>query len=165
MKVVALDPGVSGALAALEGGTVIALVDLPVHLIAARGRGLRAELDVPGLHALLAELTPVDHVFIERVGPMPKQGIVSSWRFAEAFGATKAVVLTMGTPLTLVAPKAWQRFHGIGPASDEARQRAVQLYPDAIDQLRRRRDNHRADALLIADYGRLQLGSTQQAAA
>jgi crossover junction endodeoxyribonuclease RuvC len=165
MMLLGLDPGIAtAALAALEDHSVIALVDLPVHMIPARGRGLRAELDVPGLHALLAGLAPVDHVFVENVGPMPKQGIISTWRFAEAYGAIKAVVLTMGMPLTLVPPKAWQRFHGIGPAPDEARQRAVRLYPDAIDQLRRRRDNHRADALLIADYGRRQLGSTLQTA-
>jgi crossover junction endodeoxyribonuclease RuvC len=164
--ILGVDPGVAtGALAVLNGTVVVSLIDLPVHMIPAKRRGLRAELDGPALHALLSELGVVGHVFIESVGPMPRQGIVSTWRFAEAYGAIKAIVVTMGFPMTLVMPKEWQRFHGIGPTPDEARQRAVQLYPDAISALNRKRDANRADALLIADYGRRKLHSAVQEAA
>jgi hypothetical protein len=147
-------------LAVVNGSQVVSLLDLPVLMIPAKGRALRAELDGPALHTLLAELGTIDHVFIESVGPMPKQGIVSTRRFAEAYGAIKAIVLTMGFPMTLVLPKTWQRFHGIGPAPDEARRRAGQLYPDAVAALARKRDAHRADALLLATYGRHKLSNS-----
>jgi hypothetical protein len=70
----------------------------------------------------------------------------------------------MGFPMTLVSPKTWQRHHGIGPAPDEARRRAGQLYPDAAAALSRRRDGNRADALLIAAYGLHQLSQRELAA-
>jgi crossover junction endodeoxyribonuclease RuvC len=161
MLVIGIDPGVAtSALAALGGSSVISLVDLPVHMIPARGRGLRAELDGPALHIMLAELGPVAHVFIESIGPMPKQGIASTWRFAEAYGTIKAIVMTMGFPVTLVSPKTWQRFHGIGRTGDEARRRAGQLYPDATSALARKRDSHRADAVLLAAYGMHKLANS-----
>jgi crossover junction endodeoxyribonuclease RuvC len=52
-----------------------------------------------------------------------------------------------------VRPIDWQRHHHIGKAPDEARRRAVQLYPELHPQLARKRDHHRADALLLARYG------------
>jgi hypothetical protein len=42
----------------------------------------------------------------------------------------------------------------IGASPDAARQRAVQLYPALAPMLSRKRDQHRADALLLACYGR-----------
>ena len=55
--------------------------------------------------------------------------------------------------MSFVAPQQWQRHHGIGGAPDAARQRAVQLFPDVSALLGRKKDNQRADALLIAAYG------------
>jgi hypothetical protein len=60
----------------------------------------------------------------------------------------------MGIPITLVLPRAWQSYHGIGPTPDAARQRAVQLYPALAPRLARKADSNRADALLLAAHGR-----------
>ena len=63
------------------------------------------------------------------------------------------MLVTMGVPLTFVLPQVWQKHHGVGPAPDAARQRAAQLYPAIAPQLARKRDEHRADALLLAAFG------------
>jgi hypothetical protein len=47
-------------------------------------------------------------------------------------------------------PQEWQKHHRIGAATDAARQRAVQLYPDLAPLFARKRDQHRADPLLLA---------------
>lgn len=152
--IIGIDPGTAtGALAALDA-LGAAVWDLPVHLLAARGRGPRTTLDLAGLHRRLAELGKIAHAYIELVGPMPKQGIVSTWRFAEAYGALRGLIVAMGIPHTLVQPRAWQRFHGIGGEPDAARRRAVELFPEVAGDLARKKDAHRADALLIAAYGR-----------
>jgi crossover junction endodeoxyribonuclease RuvC len=155
--ILGLDPGTSGAIAALDGHEVALLADLPVHMLAAKGRGDRAELDVHTLHTLIAGLGPIEHVFVERVAARPGNGSVSMFRFGQACGAIYATLVVLGISITLVQPKAWQRHHGIGPTPDAARQRAVQLYPAIAPRLARKADGNRADALLIADYGRRRL--------
>jgi crossover junction endodeoxyribonuclease RuvC len=151
--ILGLDPGTRGAIAALEGGAVVLLEDLPVHTLAVRGRGDRAELDTHTLHALIAELGLVAHAFVEKVTARPGNGSVSMFRFGQAVGAIDATLAVMKIPTTFVLPRAWQRHHGIGPTPDAARQRAMQLYPASAPQLARKADGNRADALLVASYG------------
>ena len=165
-RLVAIDPGLQGGIAVLDQDEVILLTDLPVHKIGVVGKKtLRAELDLHGLHALLAEHAPYAHAFIERVGPMPKQGVTSMFRFGVSFGAIQGIVAAMEIPLTLVRPQLWQAHHGCGPSPDAARQRAVQLYPQIAPRLVRKADANRADAVLIASYGlyRLRLEPRQAA--
>jgi crossover junction endodeoxyribonuclease RuvC len=151
--VLAIDPGVQGAFAVLNADGVVALDDLPVHQVRhPRGKKLRAELSLHGICVLLRQHDP-DHVFLERVGPMPKQGLSSTWRFAFSAGGIYGVVVANGRACTFVAPQVWQRHHRISSAPDEAIQRAMQLFPALAPRLARKRDEHKADAVLIAVYG------------
>ena len=152
--ILGIDPGTHGAIAALDGREVVLLADLPVHMVAAKGRGDRAELDVHTLHGLIADLGQVEHAFVERVAARPGNGSVSMFRFGQACGAIYATLVVMEIPLSFIQPKAWQRHHGIGPSPEAARQRAVQLFPQVASRLGRKADGNRADALLIACYGR-----------
>jgi crossover junction endodeoxyribonuclease RuvC len=151
--ILGLDPGTHGAIAALENDDIALLEDLPVHMLAAKGRGDRAELDAHGLHRLIAGIGPIAHAFVEKVGARPGNGSVSMFRFGMACGVVYATLAAMEIPTTFVLPRAWQRYHGIGPSADAARQRAVQLYPKLAPRLARKADGNRADALLIAAYG------------
>lgn len=154
MRIVAIDPGLQGGIAVLSDQEVILLTDLPVHRVnRSSTKVLRAELDLHGLAELLAEHGPYSHAFIEKVGPMPKQGVTSMFRFGVSFGAIQGIVAALGIPMTLVQPKTWQGFHRCGPSPDAARQRGVQLYPSVAPLLARKMDANRADALLIAAYG------------
>jgi crossover junction endodeoxyribonuclease RuvC len=156
VMILGVDPGIHGAVAALDGREIVLLADFPMHVVAAKGRGDRAELDVHSLHALIAELGPIEHAFVERVTARPGDGSVSMFRFGQACGAIYATLAVMKIPTTFVLPRAWQRHHGIGPTPDAARQRAVQLYPQIAPQLARKADGNRADALLVACYGQAQ---------
>jgi crossover junction endodeoxyribonuclease RuvC len=153
--VLGLDPGVTGAFAML--GDTALVGDLPVFA-AQHGRSakVRAELDLHSFRGLLAGYE-IEHAFIERVAARPGQGTVSMFRFGEAAGAIYGLVVGFGLPVTFITPQRWQKHHGIGASPDAARQRAVQLYPVIAPQLARKRDQHRADALLLAVYGLHQL--------
>jgi crossover junction endodeoxyribonuclease RuvC len=160
MRIVAIDPGLQGGIAVLSDEEVILLSDLPVHRVGVAGKKtLRAELDLHGLHILVAKHMPYGHCFLEKVGPMPKQGVTSTFRFGTSFGAIQGIVTALGIPMTLVRPQTWQGFHHCGPSPDAARQRATQLYPSVAPLLARKMDANRADAVLIAHYGRYQLRS------
>ena len=159
----ALDPGISGAYALLSGDSVL-VDDLPVHQ-AQHGRSakVRAELDLHGLRALITA-QPVAHVFLERVAARPGQGVTSMFRFGQSSGQLYGLVIGLGLPVTFIAPQQWQKHHGIGGAPDAARQRAVQLFPHLAPLLARKCDQHRADALLQAVYGRHALRLEREAA-
>lgn len=102
---------------------------------------------------MLTEHAPFAHAFIERVNAMPRQGVTSTFRFGFATGAVADIITALGIPTTWVLPRDWQAFHRIRGGDDAARQRATQLFPRIAPELARKRDVHRADALLIAGYG------------
>ena len=151
--VLAFDPGLTGAFA-LVGYQSTLVDDLPVHQTQhGRSGKKRGELD---LHALREELhqRPILHVFIERVAARPGQGVTSMFRFGEASGALYGLMVGLMFPVTFVTPQEWQKHHRVGASPDAARQRCCQLYPDLVASFARKRDNHSADALLLASYGR-----------
>jgi crossover junction endodeoxyribonuclease RuvC len=159
MNVAGIDPGLTGALAIIDEYRVVFVDDLPVHQIRA-GKRARAELDLGGMREVLASLTYV-HVFIEQVAARPGQGVTSMFRFGFTAGQIIGIVAGLRVPYSLVPPQRWQRLTGCGPAPDEARRRAGQLYPDAVQYLTRKRDAGRADAILIARSGLMTLRPAQ----
>jgi hypothetical protein len=128
-------------------------MDLPV-LKTQHGQAgkVRAELDLFALRGLLRNHR-VQHCIVERATARPGQGVTSMFRFGEAAGAVTGLLVGLGIPHSIVTPRDWQRHHRIGGAPDAARQRALELHPELADQLRRKKDSHRADAVLLAMYG------------
>ena len=163
--VLGIDPGLSAGYAVYGPATQPLLDDIPVHQ-AQHGRAakVRAELDIHACAAAWASL-PLDHVFIEDISSRPGQSVTAVRRYAYAAGSLYGVVVTLGLPVTLVAPQAWQKYHRIGPSPDAARQKAVQLFPRIAARIARVKDQHRADALLIALYGYAQLDHRTENAA
>jgi len=59
----------------------------------------------------------------------------------------------LGIPFTFVSPSVWKRAMGLNGTDKEfARTRAKHFFPTA--ELHRVKDHNRAEALLIAAYGR-----------
>jgi crossover junction endodeoxyribonuclease RuvC len=133
-------------------GEVIGIGDLPVFAVAKANRKLRTELDIHGLCSLLRE-AQVNRAVVEQVSAMPKQGVTSTFRFGYAAGSIYGAVAALALPVRFVTPQRWQQYHRIGRGPDDAVRRVVQLYPALHEQLNRKRDHHRADAVLIALYG------------
>jgi crossover junction endodeoxyribonuclease RuvC len=152
MRIVAgVDVGLSGAVALVTETEVLAVFDMPVHSIAAGKKGKRAELDLAGLRGILSRR--IDHVVIEKVSARPGQGVTGMFRFGYAAGAVAGMVAALGLAHTYLIPRTWQRLAGCGAAGDSARQRAAQLFPAVVSELRRKRDGGRADAILLAYAG------------
>jgi crossover junction endodeoxyribonuclease RuvC len=151
MRICGIDVGLTGAWAIVDGHRVVFVDHYLLHLIK-RGGTTKSYLDLGGIHELLRQ-HPVDHTYIEEVGTRPGEGRVSAHRFGKAAGQIEGLVVGLGRPYSLVTPQRWQRVAGCGPSPDAARQRAGQLYPDAVQFLTRKKDAGRADAILIAHYG------------
>jgi len=87
---------------------------------------------------------------IESVHSMPKQGVVSSFKFGKSFGFLIGLLTGLEIPYTLVTPQKWQKAmecltHGDKNVSKAAAQRR---WPDV------KWTHAIADAALIAEYGR-----------
>ena len=151
--VIGIDPGLDGAIAWLDGDGHYLVWDTPtakdgrhrVYLLSEmRALLLNATVGVQGTH----------HVFIEKVHSMPRQGVASSFNFGDGFGSWKGLVAGLALPMTLVTPQRWQKtiLDGMQGGKDASIIRALELFP--LADLKRKKDHGRADALLIAEYGR-----------
>jgi len=161
MIVLGIDPGLSGAIAACKDGHW-SVRDCPVleGQKTKAGRKVAARsCDPAGMADLVAEMAgPGCHAFVEKVGPMPRQGVTSTFGFGAGYGMWLGVLAAMGIPYTLVAPQRWKgvMMDGMDRGKGASIIRAKQLFPSLSGDLSRAKDDGRAEALLICEYGRRQ---------
>ena len=85
---------------------------------------------------------------------MPKQGVASTWTFAEGYGVVLGVLGALQVPVRLVTPRTWKEAAGLGKDKNASRQRAVELWPHCSLLFARVKDDGRAEAALIARQDR-----------
>jgi crossover junction endodeoxyribonuclease RuvC len=149
--VIGIDPGLTGAVAVLNDG--IRVFDMPVS---AKVSGKGQQVNAHDLATLLRSWMPGSRVtvYVEKVASMPKQGVASTFNFGETAGVIRGVVAALGLELLYVTPQKWKKHLGLlNMQKDAARTLAIQLYPGLADDLARKKDGGRADAILIARYG------------
>jgi hypothetical protein len=76
------------------------------------------------------------------------------------FGVWLGILGALGLAHTRIRPSVWKRHLGLTSDKEQARLRAMQLFPGA--DLRHKRDHGRAEALLLAWYGWQHLGCPGQ---
>lgn len=150
---IGIDPGLGGAVAFVKGDAA-SVYDTP-HV----GGGVRPEYLVGGMRDLFAMADADDcRAVIEAVHAMPRQGVVSTFRFGRGLGLWEGLLAGLGIPYEMVTPQRWRKDLGIPNGADKAasRVRAQQLFPGLADQLARVKDDGRAEALLLAEWRRRQ---------
>jgi len=149
-----IDPGLSGAVAILDqGGGLILLDDLPTM---ANGNGKAKVgrcIDSAGLAAMIRPYAGrVALATVERVAAMPGQGVAGVFSLGDTFGAVRAVLACTGVPVALVPASTWKRRYRLDSDKERCRARAIELFP--LAGLHRKKDHNRAEALLLANHGR-----------
>lgn len=149
MRLVGIDPGATGALVMLQDREPIEWVMMPTIQV-----GTSTRVNAAGIANWLKVCDP-HHVYIERVGPMPKQGVTSTFNFGHSVGTIMGVVAALEIPHTLVDPKTWKKAAGlIGTDKDASRARALQMWPNWRDLDKKVRGQAYADAAFIALVGK-----------
>jgi hypothetical protein len=155
---IAIDPGIRGAIAFFGPGDRIAVHDMPTRAKPGNTK-IRNEIDPKALQALLRRFAPADEkglVVMENLNTFAG-GSVQTMGSLEA---TKAVICTVcelsGFDMAFVSPKTWQGFYGIKrtTASDTKTQSlklARELF--GMEYCPLQKHDGRADALLIGRYG------------
>lgn len=159
MIIVGIDPGLTGAIGILgHRAEYLGVHDLPTmqRMHAPRKGGVMGQINPAELERLLAEhLGGFDknelHVFIETPIAFPKQQIQSVASSFLTAGLIEGVVGARHYPHTLVKPADWKKALGLSESKEQARAKAIRLWPPA--PLNLVKHHNRAEALLIAKYG------------
>lgn len=159
MIVIGIDCGLTGALAALQDGRLVALHDLPTIANGSTAK-VRRQVDPAGLAAILRDLRTEFagewfHVVVEKPAAMPGQGSASTFSLGDSLGCVRGVLAAKGLPTEFVSPASWKKTMGVTADKEQVRARAVQLFPDA--GLHRMKDHGRAEAILLALFGHRKL--------
>lgn len=100
----------------------------------------------------LLDSLPVSSVVIEKQGARPGQGVSSVFNLGMSYGQILGCLSTLELKHVMVSPHMWKKHMKLGKEKDHARQLAMQLFPKLNDDLQRKKDEHRAEALLLAEY-------------
>ena len=153
MKIIGIDPGLSGAIAILENKNVLKLFDMPVM---AEGKKNKKQLNSAQLVNIIKKnIYKSDDiaVVVEQVNAMPGQGVTSMFNFGQTFGAIKGVCAALNLPIFFVRPSKWKKyFELINSSKDSSRTKVIEMYPSLSSQLSKKKDVNKSDAILIARY-------------
>ena len=153
MKIIGIDPGLSGAIAILENNKVLNIFDIPVM---SEGKKNKRQLNSALLVNLLKEnITNEEEiaVVVEQVNAMPGQGVTSMFNFGQTFGAIKGISASLNLQIYFVRPSKWKKhFDLLNSSKDASRTKAIEMYPTFADQLSKKKDVNKSDAILIARY-------------
>lgn len=163
MIIIGIDPGLSGAVAFIETASdVVVIQDTPVetvsrrrvYLVASMGDLLEAHMQDSQFGTRRTDC----HAFIEYQQTFPGMPPRSMFSIGYGYGLWVGLLAGMNIPYTIVKPPVWKRGVDLPKGSDKKASvaRAQQLYPRESGRLPRGKDG-RAEALLIAEYGRRSL--------
>ena len=153
MKIIGIDPGLSGAIAVLENNKVLNIFDIPVM---SEGKKNKRQLNSALLVNLLKENINKKEevaVVVEQVNAMPGQGVTSMFNFGQTFGALKGICAALELPIFFVRPSKWKKhFELINSSKDASRTKAIELFPNFSNDMAKKKDANKADAILIGRY-------------
>ena len=121
-----------------------------------KGKKNKRQLNSAQLVSLIKENINSDEditVVIEQVNAMPGQGVTSMFNFGQTFGAIKGVCAALELPVFFERPSKWKKhFELINSSKDSSRTKAIEMYPALSNQLAKKKDVNKSDAILIARF-------------
>ena len=155
MLIIGIDPGITGAICFYENGEIKDVIDMPTM-----ASGNKNKKQINGSQIFNEISTRIKNynseninVIVEQVSAMPGQGVTSMFNFGQSFGVIKGICAAMQLPIYFVRPAKWKKYFDlINSSKDASRTKAIEMYPLISDQLSKKKDVNKADAILIARY-------------
>ena len=152
---IGIDPGATGAIAVLnERGDLDVVHDMPYA---------DGQVIAPLLARMIAEyINQLDPAYdsvtcwVEQVRSRPGQSAPGMWKFATGYGVILGVVGALDVRTKHVAPRTWKQAMKLSADKGRSRRLACELWPAQSAMFARVKDDGRAEAALIAEYGRRQ---------
>ena len=159
---IGIDPGISGAVAFIDKKQVIAN-DIPTIPITV-GNKNKQGYNIKGMVDLLKPYKDKKHhIILEKVWAMPGQGVTSMFNFGMGYGIWLGILDALEMDYTCVPAQTWKKellnhlIHKDMSKQEKKKQALIHvpvLYPKAAELVKRQKDLGRADAILLAEYGR-----------
>lgn len=149
MIYIGIDPGKSGAMAALLCGPEGNVLD--VQTAAFDDTAYRDRMET------LSKCPGGCVCCLERVHAMPKQGVNSMFSFGENFGFIQGLLTAFNIPFQMVTPRTWKGEFGLNSDKQRSIDVCRRLFPDVPlrrTERCRTNDDGMAEALLMAEYAR-----------
>jgi Holliday junction resolvasome RuvABC endonuclease subunit len=140
--ILGIDPGLSGGIALIS-------IDNPYTDYFTYSRTTMTEKDV--IDEISSSCFIIEKAYLEKVHSMPRDGSASAFKFGKDYGMYLGILMTAKIPFQEVTPQVWQRSLKCLSKGDKnvTKRKAQQLFT-------KQKITHAvADALLIAEYGRL----------
>ena len=155
MLIIGIDPGISGSICFFEDGKITGLVEMP-----SMAEGKKNKKQVNGnqlFNEIKSRISEVKDghlcAVVEHVTAMPGQGVTSMFNFGQSFGIIKGVCSAMNLSMHFVRPAKWKKyFNLINTEKDASRTKVIEIFPYISQQLSRKKDSNKADAILIASF-------------
>ncbi len=154
MTVAGIDPGKTGALAILHPDGSVEFFDVPRIVLRKKDKPAWSQWAREWCMAL--DLAMPDMVVIEDIAARPAQGVTSMFTFGRTLGFVHGLVTTTTScPVHFITPSTWKAKLGLlNSGKGASREKCRTLYPTSAASLTRVKDDGRAEAALIAHYGR-----------
>ena len=155
MMVIGIDPGITGSICFLLDGKILDVIEMPTMT---EGKKNKKQVNGSQIFNEISKRLKKDinqdiRVVIEQVSAMPGQGVTSMFNFGQSFGILKGICSAMQLPMYFVRPAKWKKyFNLINSEKDASRTRAIEIFPYFSSQLSKKKDNNKADAILIASF-------------
>lgn len=147
-----IDPGLSGAVAWLDGAGWLVVKDCPTL---AAGKGTRRTYDPAAMLEMLASLKPDVAVLENPNASAPRMNNMASASLGECIGLWRMALTALSIPYELVAPVSWKAKMGlIGKGKDGSRSKARELWPAHAALFALVKHDGRAEAALLAEHRR-----------
>lgn len=157
MIIVGIDPGLTGAVAAVDSAGTCTVEDMPTLDLPGAGM-VRRRIDGLALARMLRNMVPAGHaclVVIEDVHAIGGSAVQNMASMMRSVGTIEAAVEILRMPVNRALPQTWKRFFGLGSVKADSLTVARTLYPTA--PLKLAKHHNRAEALLLAHYGQAKL--------
>ena len=155
MLIIGIDPGITGSICFFEDGKILDVIEMPTMT-----EGKKNKKQVNGsqiYNEISKKIEKTDKkeikVIIEQVSAMPGQGVTSMFNFGQSYGILKGICSAMQLSMYFVRPAKWKKyFNLINSEKDASRTKAIEIFPYFSNNLSKKKDSNKADAILIASY-------------
>ena len=155
MLIIGIDPGISGSICFFLDGKILEVLEMPTM---AEGKKNKKQINGSQIYNEINRVinkiqNQEVRVVIEQVSAMPGQGVTSMFNFGQSFGILKGICSAMKLPMYFVRPAKWKKyFNLINSQKDASRTKAIERFPYFSQELSKKKDANKADAILIASF-------------
>lgn len=163
MKILGIDPGISGAIAVLTGDRtafkIDAVHDIPIKTETRSSGKIRRAIDPLALKKIIQGIDGIDLVVCEKLIPPPGRvaGSIQCFSMGVSQGVIQSVLMLLKFDPLYIYPHRWKKTLNIPASKEGARIEACKLFKE--DQFwKRKKDHNRAESALLALYGLVSQG-------